>query len=163
MQQPATKQNPYLRTKVLTASREELRLMLFDGALRYIRQGRQAIEDKDYEKLYESMNRAQKIVLELSNSLNHEILPDVCDKLSSLYTYIYRLLVDATMERKPAAADEALKLLQYERDTWVMLMDNLSQHPGDPRPTPAATPAPAANPYAAGAPLGPTGTYSRSA
>ncbi|MEO1059304.1 MAG: flagellar export chaperone FliS, partial [Actinomycetota bacterium] len=31
--------NPYLKTKVMTASPEELRLMLYDGALKFCRQG----------------------------------------------------------------------------------------------------------------------------
>lgn len=165
MQSSSTKLNPYLRTKVLTASREELRLLLFDGALRFARLAREGLEQGDHEKSYENMVKAQKIVLELSASLNHQLMPDVCEKLSALYTYIYRVLVDAAMQRKPELIDEAVKLLQYERDTWVMLMKNLGQDDdADETPAPPAATR-AANPYAASTPppgYG-NGTYSRSA
>jgi flagellar biosynthetic protein FliS len=42
--------------------------------------------------------RAQKIVLELSTSLNRDVAPELCEKLGALYTYIYRLMVDANMQ-----------------------------------------------------------------
>jgi len=115
--------NPYLRTKILTANPEELRLMLYDGAIKFARQGRTAMEAGKIEAGYEALMRAQKIVLELSSSLNHQVEPKLCEKLSALYTYIYRLLVDANVDREPGKIDEALKLLDYERQTWVMLME----------------------------------------
>ncbi len=122
--------NPYLRTKILTASPEELRLMLYDGALKFSRVARTAMENKQVEDAYNALMRAQKIVLELSSSLNHSIDPKLCEKLASLYTYIYRLLVDANMERSPAKVDEAVKLLEYERETWAMLMKKNGNAPG---------------------------------
>ena len=118
--------NPYLRTKILTASPEELRLMLYDGAVKFCRQAREALDRKDLETSYTGLMRAQKIVLELSTSLNHTADPDLCSKLSSLYTYIYRLLVDANMDREAKKIDEAIGLLQYERETWHLLMQKVS-------------------------------------
>ncbi len=118
--------NPYLRTKILTASPEELRLMLYDGAVKFCRQAREAFDRKDLESSYTGLMRAQKIVLELSTSLNHTADPDLCSKLSSLYTYIYRLLVDANMDRDGKKVDEAIGLLQYERETWRLLMQKIS-------------------------------------
>ena len=171
MNQPAV--NPYLRTKVLTASPEELRLMLYDGALKFCRQGRAAVEADKFEDSYNNLSRAQKIVLELSTSLKHSVEPELCGRLSALYTYIYRRLIDANMNRDVEAIDEAIKLLDYERETWQMLMNKLDQE-GNPRrsaSSPAA--AQAAAPVAAapaqaprlsmpGAPT-PYGSYSRSA
>src|SRR5690606_15126816 len=101
--------NPYLKTRIMTASAEELRLMLYDGAIRFCTQGRTALEAKDLETSYTSLMRAQKIVLELSTSLNHKIDAELCERLSALYTYIYRLLVDANMNRQMAPIDEAIK------------------------------------------------------
>ncbi len=122
----ANSANPYLRTKILTASPEELRLMLYDGAIKFCRQGREALDRKELESSYTGLMRAQKIVLELSTSLNHTADPDLCSKLSALYTYIYRLLVDANMDRDGKKVDEAIDLLQYERETWRLLMQKVS-------------------------------------
>ena len=156
MNKPAP--NPYLRTKIMTASPEELRLLLYDGCLKFCRQGRTALaaEKPDFEAIYENLMRAQKIVLELSTSLNHTAAPDLCEKLGALYTYIYRLLVDGNMQRDPSKIDEAIQLMEFERETWVMLMDKKrpQQDTGGPA---AAAPM---NPYAQQTALS---SYSKSA
>ncbi len=118
--------NPYLKTKIMTASPEELRLMLYDGALKFCRQSKTALEKKNFEDSYNNLMRAQKIVLELSTSLNHDADPQLCQRLSALYTYVYRLLVDANMKRESGIVDEAIKLIEYERETWQMLMNKLA-------------------------------------
>ncbi|MEM9418926.1 MAG: flagellar export chaperone FliS [Planctomycetota bacterium] len=124
--------NPYLRTKIMTASPEELRLLLFDGCLKFCRQGEHELkQDKpNFEAIYENFMRAQKIVLELSTSLNHDANPELCEKLSALYTYVYRLLVDANLERDVAKAGEAIQLLEYERETWQLMMQKTAQAQG---------------------------------
>ncbi|GAB4108262.1 MAG: flagellar export chaperone FliS [Phycisphaeraceae bacterium] len=130
--------NPYLKTKIMTASPEELRLMLYDGALKFCRQARAALEKKNYEESYNNLMRAQKIVLELSTSLNHDADPQLCQRLSALYTYVYRLLVDANMQRKTSILDEAIKLIEYERETWRLLMEKLASQ-GKPSETSITT------------------------
>jgi len=131
--------NPYLKTRVLTASREELRLMLYDGAIRFANQARAALDRRDFEAGHEALVRAQRIVLELSSSLKHELAPELCGKLAALYTYIYRQLVAANVEHKHQPLDEALKLLEFERETWQMLMANS----GGDAPPPQGTDQPA--------------------
>ncbi|MAE64181.1 MAG: flagellar export chaperone FliS [Phycisphaeraceae bacterium] len=125
--------NSYLRTKVMTSSPQQLRLMLFDGAIRFTRKGREAVEAERIEDGFESLVRAQKIVLELSTSLNHEIAPELCEKMSALYTYIYRLLVDANVEKNVTKIDEAIRLLEYERQTWQMFIEKV----GNDQPVPS--------------------------
>ena len=88
------------------------------------------MEQKEFETAYNNLMRAQKIVLELSTSLNHDVDPDLCQKLSALYTYIYRLLVDANMQHRTEPIDEAIKLLNYERETWQMLIQRLAEENG---------------------------------
>ena len=125
--------NPYLKTRVMTASPEELRLMLYDGAIKFCKQAIPALHNKDYETSYEQIARAQRVVLELSTSLNSSMAPEICDKLAALYTYIYKLLISANTERRVDKLDEATGLLEYERSTWIMLMDKLKTE-GNPRP-----------------------------
>ena len=121
--------NAYLRTRVMTASPPQLRLMLLEGATRFARCGSQALERGDREASYENLSRAQRIVLELGNAMDHAHAPDLCERLSALYTYIYRLLVDAGVEQRAAAADEAVELLEFERETWAMAMGRDAAEP----------------------------------
>lgn len=124
-----TTANPYLRNQVLSAKPEELRLMLFDGAVRFLSLGRKGLESKDYDVSYTNISKAQKIVLELGNSLNRDVMPEVTEKLTALYTYIYRLLIDASTTRDPKPLDEAVRLLKYERETWAMLIEKAAERP----------------------------------
>jgi flagellar protein FliS len=117
----------YLRTKILTAGPDELRLMLYDGAIKFCHQAKDAMSKKDLETSHHAMLRAQKIVLELSTSLDPEAAPEICDKLSGLYNFIYRRLVDANVNRDTAIIDEVLDLLSYERQTWELLMQKLAE------------------------------------
>lgn len=117
--------NPYLRTQVMTAAPEELRLLLFDGAIRFTQMARDGLADQNPERAYEGITRAQAILMELINSLRPEHDPELCQNLSALYTFMYARLVDAGTERDAAMVDEVLELLQFERHTWVMVMDKL--------------------------------------
>lgn len=116
----------YLKTKVLTANPVELRMMLFDGAIRFAEQAKAALEKKDYEGTYNGATRCQAILLELLNSLKPEHDETLCKQLSGLYTYMYTTMIKGTSERNPALIAEVIKLLSYERQTWKMLIDQLS-------------------------------------
>jgi flagellar protein FliS len=117
----------YLRTKVLTATPEQLQLMLYDGAIRFAEQARIALEKKDYEQSYNGISRAQKIIAELTSSLKRDVAPDLCDRLAGLYNFIYRKLLEANIEHKLESLDEALGLLRYQRETWMMLLNQLGK------------------------------------
>jgi flagellar protein FliS len=123
----APKPNAYLRTKILTAPPEELRLMLLDGAIRFLEHGRDGLERKDFEAVYNGISRCQAIIMELMNALQPEHDRELCAKLSGLYTFMYMRLITASSERSVEAADEVLGLLRYERETWTMLLDQVAK------------------------------------
>src|SRR5437762_7768105 len=105
--QPQAAQN-YLRSTVLTATPEQLQLMLYDGAIRFGEQARMALEKKDYSESYELITRVQKIITELTCSMKHDVFPDLCAKLAALYNFAHRKLVTASIEHDTASLDEAL-------------------------------------------------------
>ena len=117
----------YLRTKVLTATPEQLQLMLYDGALRFGEQARVALREKRYEDSYRLISKVQKIIAELSVTLKPEVAPDMCKKLAALYTFVYRKLIEANIDHQLASMDEALNILRYQRETWAMLLDQLGK------------------------------------
>jgi len=119
--------NTYLRDAVMTASPEQLQLMLYDGAIRYAHQARDAIEAKDFETSYNKLTKAQNIILEMSHGLNHEVNPALCQQVAAIYDFLFRKLVDANLHRDVSAIDDALKVLAIERETWQMLVDKVSK------------------------------------
>ncbi len=119
--------NQYLRTKVLTATPEQLQMMLFDGALRFCEQARAALAEKNFEQSYNLISRVQRILLELNCSLKHDVQPELCGKLAALYNYAYRKLIEANVRHDPASLDATIGILKYQRETWGMLLDQLGK------------------------------------
>ena len=129
--------NAYLRTKVLTASREELRLMLLDGAIKFARQGREGLAAKNYEASYNGITQCRNIVLELLTTIKPEFDPELCDRVKGLYTFLYTELVEASMKKSVEKLDGVIKILEFERETWVLLMQKLA---GEKAPAAEAAP-----------------------
>ncbi|MHC4090955.1 MAG: flagellar export chaperone FliS, partial [Planctomycetota bacterium] len=76
--------NSYLRDAVMTASPEQLQLMLYDGVTRFARQGRDALVGRDYQTSYEKLSRAQAIIIEMEAGLRHEINPQLCGRMAAI-------------------------------------------------------------------------------
>lgn len=117
----------YLKAKVLTATPEQLQLMLFDGAVRFCEQGKQAIEKRQFDASFTALSKAQKILLELHSSLKHDVAPELCRNLAGLYMFCYRRLVDANLNQQVEPIDEVLNILRYQRETWSMLLERLGR------------------------------------
>ncbi len=119
----------YLRNAVMTASPEQLQLMLYDGAIRFATQGGEEMAKGNAEAYCEKLLRAQKIVLEMRNGLRREVNPGLCDQMSALYDFIYNRLVDANLTRSQSALEDALKILRHQRETWQLLIDRAREKP----------------------------------
>lgn len=115
--------NPYGQYKqnsIMTASPQELTLMLYNGALKFIGQGKIYIEQKDIPKANESIMRSQDIIQELNITLDMDY--EVSTGLRSLYTYILDKLVDANISKDVKHLDEATEMVTELRDTWKEAM-----------------------------------------
>ncbi|RMF81866.1 MAG: flagellar export chaperone FliS [Planctomycetota bacterium] len=130
MNQQSQASKEYLRNAVLTATPAQLQLMLYDGGIRFAEQGKAALANKDYEAAFNALERAQRIVLQLSAGLRREVNPQLCDQMASLYNFIYRRLIEANVHHSTRAVDEALMILRHQRETWVMLMERLAEEAG---------------------------------
>lgn len=119
--------NAYLATRVMTASPEELRLMLLDGAIKFARQGRDGLVARNFEVVHHGFSRCRAILLELVTSMRPEVDPSLCERLSSLYMFMFRELLESAHSKDAARADKVIELLEYDRETWVLLMQKLGQ------------------------------------
>lgn len=110
--------NTYQQNSVSTASKEKLLIMLYEGLVRFIRQGIAGIEEKDYDKSNTNIIKAQKIVLELMVTLNMESGGEIAKSLSALYDYMYRRLIEANIKKDTAIANEVLEFAVELKDTF---------------------------------------------
>jgi flagellar protein FliS len=113
-----SKARQYLRTQVMTASPGRLVVLLYDGAIRFMKKGLEEIRAGKIEASLESINRAERIILELLCSLDPEADKEFCSRLSGLYVYIYQRLVHANIKKTSEPVEEALRLVESLRDAW---------------------------------------------
>ncbi len=140
MSYTANPSQEYLKNAVLTASAEQLQLMLYDGAIRFTSQGSQAMQAGDREGVLNALERAQAIVIELGNGLRPEINEDLANRMRSVYDFIYRRLVDANINQDAEALGDALRILRYQRETWTLLMNKTQAELQATTPAATATP-----------------------
>ncbi len=112
--------NAYKNQQIMTASPQELTLMLYNGAIRFIAESIQAIEMNDLQKAHHANMRAQDIVREFMNTLDMRY--EVSKGLDELYDYIEYRLIQANLKKDKAQLEEAKGMLTELRDTWYQAM-----------------------------------------
>ena len=115
--------NPYQTYKentVTTASPGDLTLMLYNGCLKFIKQGRQAILDKNIEEKNTSSLKVQEIIRELMATLNMEY--EISHQMMLMYDYILNRLIEANVNNNLEALDEASSHIKEFRDTWQQVI-----------------------------------------
>ena len=116
-------QNPYNQYKennIKTSSPENLTLMLYEGALKFINQGKLFIEEKNITRANETIQRAQDIIQELNITLDMKY--EVSHNLRGMYTYILERLVDANIQKDTSILNEVGDMVRELRDTWKEAM-----------------------------------------
>ncbi|MBL4938006.1 flagellar export chaperone FliS [Clostridium sp. YIM B02515] len=110
--------NVYKNNSVNYASREQLLLMLLDGAVKFSKMGRQAILDKDVKNAHENIVKTQNIFYELMVTLDVSKGGEWAQQLMNVYDFIVRRLVDANLKKDIDIMNEIIPLIEDVRDTW---------------------------------------------
>lgn len=111
--------NQYHENQVLTASREQILIMLYDGAIRFCRQAMAANNAGNRTVKLEKTGKVLAIVTEFSNSLDHEIGGEIAENLDALYHYMIRELLEARKTDTNEHLQTVETLLLDLRQTWA--------------------------------------------
>mgnify|MGYP000917360784 CR=1 FL=1 len=115
--------NQYMVNTVTSASPEQLMLMLYDGAIRFISLGIQAIENGQIDKRAYYINKTSAIVSEFAATLDHSLNPKLAEDLDALYGYMLNRMLDANLKNDDAPLHEVKKLLADLRATWAQAIE----------------------------------------
>lgn len=110
----------YQNNSVNTATPGELTLMLYNGALKFLKQTKTSISEQKWEKAHEFNMRVQNIIQELIITLDRSY--PIAEQLLSLYQYMQSRMVEANIKKETAILDEVEGLLTQFRDTWKQAM-----------------------------------------
>lgn len=118
----------YKRQQIMTATPETLTLMLYNGALRFMTEGIDAIQKRDYEQANTSLQKAQNIISEFRITLKMEY--EISHQLLPLYNYVYDRLVEGNMKSQVEPIEEAKGIITELRDAWAQAMKKARQEKG---------------------------------
>jgi flagellar protein FliS len=107
----------YRETQVTTQSPGRLIVMLYEGAIRFLKQAVVDIENKDYAAKGKNIGKAQDIITELNVVLNMEA-GEVSDNLRSLYNFMNRHLGQANIKKDPEMIREVISILEELNQSW---------------------------------------------
>jgi flagellar protein FliS len=82
----------YYNNQIMTASPEQILIMLYDGAIRFVRQANLAIEENRLGDKAQAINKAVAIITEFSNTLDYEVGGEIALELGRLYDFMTREL-----------------------------------------------------------------------
>ena len=117
---PYARPQAYRESSVMTASPEQLVVMLYDGALRFLRQTQAAYGEGAWQHGGERMQRAEAILDELLATLNMDA-GEVSERLQAIYVFCKRQLIEARLERSTAKVEAVIRLLADLREAWSQI------------------------------------------
>lgn len=113
----------YREMQIKTASQGSLILMLYDGAIRFIRYALEGMKERKFDAVNNNLIKAQNIVLELMMSLNLNT-GDIAASLQSIYDFLYRHLIQANIKKDEKIMMECLDMLVELREMWNQVAKN---------------------------------------
>jgi flagellar secretion chaperone FliS len=115
----------YRESRILTASSHNLHLMLIEGAIRFGRQAEAAMQRQDYAAASEPLLHSLDIVGELVVGVRGS-KTELNRRIADLYLYLFRCVSEAKVNDDAEKLTTALRLLEYERDTWRLVCQKLN-------------------------------------
>lgn len=107
----------YKNNSVNFASKEQMLLMLLDGAVKFAKRGRVAIEENNIQMAHESITRTQDIFTELRVTLD-TTAGEWAVSIDKVYEFINRRLFEANIKKDNSIMDEVIPLIEEIRDIW---------------------------------------------
>ncbi|MNI34418.1 Flagellar protein FliS [compost metagenome] len=107
----------YQQAQAQTASKPKLLIMLYDGAIRFVKAGMEGITEKNYEKANNNLCKAQAIINELISSLDYNY--PIANDLVRVYEYMQHRLIESNVKKSTTQAKEVLEYLQDLREAWI--------------------------------------------
>lgn len=121
----------YMLTKVLTASKQEVVVYLYEGAISYLHRAQMALQNGQRGAFCQAIERVVSILIELSGSLNYTSGGHLALKLDAVYSYLIETLSLASSRADGEALNSCEGILTILYGAWQQAAASL-QHQATP-------------------------------
>jgi len=113
-----TQSKAYLLTQVLTASRVEVIVYLYEGAIGYLHRALTALQEGRRDDARQAIDRAVNIIIEMSGNLNYAADGRLALRLDCIYNYLIETLTLAAAHEDMEALQACESILSILHDAW---------------------------------------------
>ncbi len=106
-----TPHDAYQAVQVTTTDRGRLLLMMYEGAIKFLKLSVVGLEEKDIPKFCRYLSKGQAIIAELMNTLDFEKGGNIARDLDRLYDFMLFYLSEANLYRDPQRITKVLGLI----------------------------------------------------
>ena len=114
----------YQKTQVTTASKEKILLLLYEGAIRFIRHARVAMKENKIAEKGTNISKATAIISELMATLDFKVGGDLAVELESLYVFMIDKLIEANIKNDAECLDVVENLMRTLYVAWKDVIEN---------------------------------------
>jgi flagellar protein FliS len=104
--------NTYQTVQVTTTDKGRLLLMMYEGAIKFLRQAHAGLKEDDIAKFCRFLSKAQAIIAELMNTLDFEKGGTIARDLDRLYDFMLFYLTEANLYRDGNRVLKTIKLIE---------------------------------------------------
>lgn len=108
----------YLESRILSADPVELVKMMYQASIAAVQDARRHLASGDIAARARAISKANRILTELTISLDHERGGELSQGLARLYDYMNRQLIDANFRQADGPIEEVLGLLLTLAEGW---------------------------------------------
>lgn len=108
----------YQNAAVTTQSKGRLIVLLYDGAIKFMKLAIKELEANNYEAKGRYIVRAQNIINELNAVLDMDAGGEIATNLRRLYCFINNRLSEANAKRDPQLIREVITLMDELNQSW---------------------------------------------
>ena len=113
----------YKEASVTTQNPGQLVVLLYDGAIRFLRLAIGELERGNFVGKGQYLSKAQSIISELNTVLDMEAGGEISQNLRSLYLFMLRHLARANIERDPDAIADVIGQLESLNGAWKAIVN----------------------------------------
>lgn len=119
----------YQNVQITTTDRGRLLLMMYEGAIKFLKQSKAGLEEKDIAKFCRFLSKGQAIIAELMNTLDFEKGGAIARDLDRLYDFMLFYLSEANLYRDAERVTKVITLVEIIYSAYREIIEGNKDKP----------------------------------